>query len=62
MFVEGQCVYCDWLKHSQSPMHQVKQPITDISHLPILSVCVSLSKAEYVNQSKFACVQHANYA
>ncbi len=50
----GQDVYCDWLRHSQPPTHQVKQPIRDIWHLLILSY-VSLRKTEYVSQSKFAC-------
>ncbi len=37
----GQCLYCEWLKHSQPPTPQVIQPIMNISHLHILSVCVS---------------------
>ncbi len=57
----GQDVYCDWLRHSQPPIHQVKQPIRDIWHLLILSYG-SFRKPEYVSQSKFVGIQHANHA
>ncbi len=40
IFCSGQCVYCDWLKYSLPPTHQVIQPVTDFSHLLIVSVCV----------------------
>ncbi len=60
MFVLGQCVYCDWMKNSVT--HTAGDTANHGHFMPSYLIYMYLSKAEYVSQSKFACIQQANYA